>query len=352
MNLRLRRAGLPIAVSAVVAAVAVTGTILANGTAGAETVPAADHVAAARAAAADMRKAMPALSKSKVRALAARAATNELDFGDLTGDGKADLAAIDSSGTMYVYPGKRLVYSGGTRQSLFGSRIKVGTGWGKFNSLVRHGDFNGDGRQDILTRDAKGNLAFYAGTGNSSAMFKKGTAAGTGWGGFSSITGAGDLNGDGKDDLLGQKTNGELALYTGTNNISKPFSTRGTIIGTGWKGDLLTAIGDVSGDGRTDYFFRNTKGIIRFYTSKSGTMPIGKGEDIIDDAEAGKFFKGIVGPGDLTSDSKLTTDVGLPALPDVLWQLKDGTLLIASPDSDMHDDEVVVGSGWANFRLF
>src|SRR3712207_7890310 len=58
--------------------------------------------------------------------------------------------SVDKSGTLWVYPGKAYQYSGtGTRsKSLFSARIKVGTGWGKFTSLVRHGDFNGDGRQD------------------------------------------------------------------------------------------------------------------------------------------------------------------------------------------------------------
>ena len=274
VNQRLRRAGLPVAVSAVVAAVAVVGTILANGTAGAETTaaaaPGANRAAAVKAAG----KAGDALDLKKANK---RAATDELNFGDLTGDDKADLAAIDKSGTLWVYPGKAYVYSGsGTRsKSLFSTRIKVGTGWGKFTSLVRHGDFNGDGRQDILTRDTQGRLFFYAGTGNPAAMFKKGTQAGTGWGGFTSIAGSGDVTGDGRDDLLGQKSNGELALYTGTNNPAAPFKPKGAVIGTGWKGDLLTSFGDWTDDGRTEWMFRNTAGAVYAYDSKSGSFPIG-----------------------------------------------------------------------------
>jgi hypothetical protein len=350
VNLRLRRAGLPIAVSAVVAAVAVTGTIFAMGTAGAETVTATTVTAAAdpaaqRAAVAAARKAAPKLSASGKRALAA--AADEQDYGDITGDGKADLAAIDSGGAMWVYPGKRYIYPGsGTRsKNIFGTRQLVGTGWGKFNSLVRHGSFNGDDRQDILTRDAKGNLAFYAGTGDPAAMFKKGTPAGTGWGNFVSITGAGDLNGDGRDDLLGQKTNGDLALYTGTGTIAKPFSTRGTIIGTGWKGDLLTALGDVTGDGRSEFAFRNTKGLVTYYDSKSGANPIGKGTVVITDGDVGKFLKNIVGPGDLTSDA------GYTPTPDTVWQFKDGYLYVIAYDSDP-DGDAEIGSGWGSFRLF
>ena len=102
VKLRLRRAGLPIAVSAVVAAVAVAGTIIANGTAGAET----DRLSRLTRCRDPAGRAGAASSPCRDRrreTRAALAATNERAFGDLTGDGKADLAAIDSSGTMRVY---------------------------------------------------------------------------------------------------------------------------------------------------------------------------------------------------------------------------------------------------------
>ncbi|MGW4941354.1 FG-GAP repeat domain-containing protein [Actinoplanes sp. NPDC004185] len=341
VNLRLRRAGLPIAVSAVVVAVAVTGTILTNGSASADTTKANPSVALAEAATA-AKKFSVKESSSTARALAA---TDESDFGDLTGDGKADLAAIDSSGTMWVYPGKRYVYPGtGTRStSFFSARIKVGTGWGKFTSLVRHGDFNGDGKQDILTRDSSGKLFFYAGTGNPLGMFKKGTQAGTGWGNFTSITGAGDLTGDGRDDLLGQKTNGELALYTGTNNPAAPFGAKGKIIGTGWKGSLLTAMGDLTGDGRTEFQFRNSSGVVYMYESRAGSNPIGTRTTVIPDGDVGNYLKNMVGMGDLASDAQWVPT------PDTLWQGKDGALILFAAD---WEGDVEIGSGWANYRLF
>ena len=343
VNLRLRRAGLPIAVSAVVAAVAVAGTLMANGTAGAETTKADPTVALAEAATAAKKFAIKE-SSAKARAFAA-ASTDESNFGDLTGDGKADLAAIDKSGTMWVYPGKQYVYPGtGTRStSFFSARLKVGTGWGKFTSLVRHGDFNGDGRQDILTRDASGKLFFYAGTGNPAGMFKKGTQAGTGWGNFTSITGAGDLNGDGKDDLLGQQTDGKLALYTGTNKPAAPFASKGKIIGTGWKGSLLTAMGDLSGDGRSEFLFRNTSGVVYLYESRSGSNPIGARTTVIPEGEVGNYLKNMVGMGDLASDAEWVPT------PDTLWQGKGGELLLFSAD---WEGDVEIGTGWANYRIF
>ncbi len=349
VNQRLRRAGLPVAVSAVVAAVAVVGTILANGTAGAETTtPAAGPDRAAVVKAAEDLAAKYAAKGGTKRAAAAAAGTDELNFGDLTGDGKADLAAIDSSGTLWVYPGKAYVYSGtGTRsKSLFSARIKVGTGWGKFTSLVRHGDFNADGLQDILTRDTQGRLFFYAGTGNPAAMFKKGTQAGTGWGGFTSIAGGGDLSGDGRDDLLGQKKTGELVLYYGTNNPAAPFKAKGAVIGSGWKGDLLTSYGDWTADGRTEWMFRNTAGAVYQYDSKSGTFPIGARTPVFD-APDGFILKNMVGMGNLTSDA----DSPYGALPDLIWQLTDGTLLLVAPDTG-DDFDIEIGTGWAGYRIF
>lgn len=353
VNQRLRRAGLPIAVSAVVAAVAVTGMVLANGTAGARTVaaaPASNGLAEAVMIAPSLVQKDTA-AKKKARALVAAAApTDELKFGDLTGEGNADLAAVDSNGVLWVYPGRKYVWDGtGTRStSLFGTRIQVGRGWNAFTSIVRHGDFDADGKQDVLTRDAAGKLTLYGGTGQTSGgLFRPGTPAGTGWGTFTSIVGAGDVNFDGKDDLLGQKSNGELVLYLGSGDPALPFTGRGTVIGTGWKGDLLTTVGDWTYDLRPEYLFRNTAGYVTHYESKSGSFPIGRGT-VVAQPDKGKLLKNMVGMGDLTSDSEFEP------LPDVVWQDTAGRLYLYAGDwnTSLDPNMTVIGSGWAGYRLF
>ncbi|MEU6940016.1 hypothetical protein ABZ943_25435, partial [Streptomyces rubiginosohelvolus] len=59
-----------------------------------------------------------------------------------------------------------------------------------------------------------------------------GAKIGTGWGGMADFIGIGDLTGDGKDDVLGRTTTGDLYRYAGngTGGIGS-----GTKIGTGWK---------------------------------------------------------------------------------------------------------------------
>jgi hypothetical protein len=353
VNERLRRAGLPIGVSALVAVAAVTGMILANSTAGAETVAAAPNPAILRAAMDAPKLAKPKAAGTRAAGTRAAAPTDELKFGDLTGDGKADLAAVDASGVLYVYPGKQYVWDGtGTRStSLFSPRIKLGKGWNAFTSIVRHGDFDADGKQDVLTRDTAGRLTLYAGTGQTSPMFREGTPAGTGWGSFTSIVGSGDVNFDGKDDLLGQKTTGELVLYLGTGSAETPFSRRGTVIGTGWKGDLLTTVGDWTWDLRPEYLFRNTAGYVTHYESKSGVFPIGKGTVQLQPAD-GKLLKNMVGMGDLTSDH--TADDPFEPLPDVVWQDTAGTLYLFAADwtAALNPTKAVIGTGWGSYRIF
>ncbi|MCF2129716.1 FG-GAP-like repeat-containing protein, partial [Strepomyces sp. STD 3.1] len=81
-------------------------------------------------------------------------------FGDLTGDGRADLVAAEkSTGRLYLYPG--------TSTGTLGSRTLIGTGgWNAMNALVGMGDTNGDGHPDLYAREAStGRLWLYPGTG-------------------------------------------------------------------------------------------------------------------------------------------------------------------------------------------
>ncbi|MER5206703.1 VCBS repeat-containing protein [Streptomyces sp. NPDC002825] len=129
--------------------------------------------------------------------------------GDLSGDGKADLLARDASGVMWLYRGN----GQGTGVA---SRIKVGAGWGAYNRTLGAGDFSGDGRADLVVRDGSGNLWLYKGTGSATAPFAARVKIGTGWGIYNKLVAPGDLNGDGKADLLAVNAAGDLYRYLGT----------------------------------------------------------------------------------------------------------------------------------------
>ncbi|MFI6946686.1 FG-GAP repeat domain-containing protein [Streptomyces sp. NPDC050422] len=144
--------------------------------------------------------------------------------GDLSGDGKGDLLARTSGGTLYLYRGN------GTATG-FASRIKVGSGWNAYNKLVGAGDYNGDGRTDLLARTKGGTLYLYPGTGVASKPFKSRVNIGGGWNTYKKLAAPGDINGDGKADLVGIDGKGDLYRYTSTG--TGKFGARARV-GGGW----------------------------------------------------------------------------------------------------------------------
>ncbi|MFI0899314.1 FG-GAP repeat domain-containing protein [Streptomyces sp. NPDC020983] len=148
--------------------------------------------------------------------------------GDLSGDGRSDLLARDSSGVLWLYPGKG--------DSTFGARVKVGSGWGAYNQITGNGDLTGDGIADIAARDSGGTLYLYRGTGTASAPFQARVAISTGWNAYTKLAAPGDLDSDGKADIVGVSTAGELYLFgaTGSPSASATFRARVKIGNSGW----------------------------------------------------------------------------------------------------------------------
>ncbi|MFJ5612181.1 FG-GAP repeat domain-containing protein [Streptomyces sp. NPDC093221] len=146
--------------------------------------------------------------------------------GDLSGDGKGDLLARDTSGNLYLYRGQ------GTGAALTG-RLLVGPGWGAYNAIVGAGDFTGDGLADIVARTGDGTLYLYKGTGVSSRPFETRVKIGTGWNRYNKLASPGDMDGDGRADLLGVDASGNLFSYssTGTGQFKAPVKQGG-----GWNG--------------------------------------------------------------------------------------------------------------------
>ncbi|MFI1091304.1 N-acetylmuramoyl-L-alanine amidase [Streptomyces sp. NPDC020917] len=147
---------------------------------------------------------------------------------DVTGDGRPDLVARDSSGTLWLYQGT------GSTTAPFAARVKIGAGWNAYNMLVGIGDFTGDGKGDMIARDSSGGLYLYTGTGKAAAPFTAKLKIGTGWQTYNAMVGAGDLSGDGKPDLVGRDSSGTLWLYKGTGSTTSPYAAR-VKVGTGWQ---------------------------------------------------------------------------------------------------------------------
>ncbi|GAA3071492.1 FG-GAP-like repeat-containing protein [Streptomyces roseofulvus] len=181
-------------------------------------------------------------------------------FGNLNGDDEADLLARDKAGRLWFLPGD-------------GSGKLVGGGWGAMNALTRHGDFSADGKEDVIAREAStGKLYLYPGTGTGALGARKVIGTG-GWNAMTRLTAFGDLTGDGRSDLLAvEKSTGKLWLYPGTS--SGTLGARKLIGAGGWNSmNALTALGDVTGDGKADLVAREpATGKLWLYPGRTGTL--------------------------------------------------------------------------------
>ncbi|MFJ7957610.1 FG-GAP repeat domain-containing protein [Streptomyces sp. NPDC096319] len=168
--------------------------------------------------------------------------------GDQNADGEFDGAwAVLASGSLY--------YVGWST-----TPAKVGSGWGIYNSVVSAGNLGGGAADDVLARDAAGNLYLYLGYGNGKLATR--VKVGPGWQAYNQITGKGDLNGDGKADVIARDKSGVLWLYKGTGNYKAPFAGR-TKIGSGWGGyNTILSTGDVDGNGAADLLGRDAAGAL------------------------------------------------------------------------------------------
>nr|WSX75649.1 VCBS repeat-containing protein [Streptomyces sp. NBC_00899] len=144
--------------------------------------------------------------------------------GDVSGDGKGDLLARNSSGQLYLFKGT------GTGTG-YSARTLIGTGWGVYNAIIGAGDMTGDGRTDILARDTSGTLYIYKGTGSASAPFAGRVKLSSGFGAYPKIATAGDIDGNGLADLLAVNSTGTMYRFSahGTGQFSA-----GVALGGGW----------------------------------------------------------------------------------------------------------------------
>jgi hypothetical protein len=164
-------------------------------------------------------------------------------LGDFNGDGKADLLL-----TNWV-TGERCIWL------MNGSAITAGASLGILStawSVEGTGDFNGDGKNDILlTNNVTGERAIWIMNGMAIASGASLGVLPLNW----TIDGIGDFDGDGKSDImLSNHSTGERAVWL-MNGASINAGASLGLISTAWS---VVGTGDRDNDGKSDVVLTNT----------------------------------------------------------------------------------------------
>lgn len=169
-------------------------------------------------------------------------------MGDLNGDGKPDLVTTNPSGTVLVGNGYEtrgiLSVLLGNGDGTFGAAVDYVAGEGAQCAAI--GDLNGDGKPDLV---ATGQDSVSVLLGNGDGSFAAYLHYATGHG--PSSVAIGDLNGDGKPDLV--TTNAALLDNTVSVLLGNGDGTFAASVDYGVSAipDCI-AIGDLNGDGKPD----------------------------------------------------------------------------------------------------
>ncbi|MFI6483645.1 FG-GAP repeat domain-containing protein [Nonomuraea sp. NPDC050663] len=184
---------------------------------------------------------------------------------DWDGDGHQDIVARDAGGLLWLYPGES------TRAYSTQGRYQIGNGWSLYN-FTGLADWDLDGHQDIVT------LMHYFSPlwlfpGESSRAYSGQPRTQIGHRQGVTYSGVSDWDADGRQDVIVRNPGGELWFHAGsgarTNTVFIGVPGQGARIGNGWNGYTIAGLADWDGDGHQDIVAADPGGVLWLYPGES-----------------------------------------------------------------------------------
>ncbi|MHA7292894.1 GH25 family lysozyme [Arthrobacter sp. HLT1-21] len=183
--------------------------------------------------------------------------TRSIHSVDWNGDGVVDILAQWTNGRLSVYLGKA---SGGFNSP----QILAASGWSGMKITV--GPWLRGARPAIVGTRSDGSIHYWSQSNNGNLDFPR--QIGHGFGSMSVVMT--DYDGDGRQDLLARNAAAKLVLYRGSGAGGFQYESR-RFVGTGWQSaHTMDSVGGFAGSDSRGIIAKRYDGTIHYYPLKSG----------------------------------------------------------------------------------